>query len=128
MSRIILDETRRAQASRALAWSRLFVLGMLAGMVLILARVSQLKLLPDASLRAATGHVNSGSNSAVASTPTRIRSRSRNAASGNNASHTSSGRNTIPSRMETDSVRSPQKYAKITAAWVIPDDSWPNRR
>ena len=53
MSRIILDETRRAQASRVSAWSRLLVLGMLAGLLLILVRVAQLKLRPDASLRAA---------------------------------------------------------------------------
>ncbi len=53
MSRRILDDTRRAQASRASAWSRLFVLGMLAGLVLILVRVTQLKLFPEASLRAA---------------------------------------------------------------------------
>ena len=39
--------------SRVSAWSRLFVLGMLAGLLVILGRVTQLKLLPAAPLRAA---------------------------------------------------------------------------
>ncbi len=49
----LLDETRRAQADRVSAWSRLFVLGMLAGLASVLVRTSQLKLLPGPALRAA---------------------------------------------------------------------------
>lgn len=49
----LLDETRKTQARRISAWSRLFVLGMLAGLASVLVRTSQLKLLPGPALRAA---------------------------------------------------------------------------
>ena len=49
----LLDETRKTQADRISAWSRLLVLGMLVGLASVLVRTSQLKLLPGAALRAA---------------------------------------------------------------------------
>ena len=46
-------DSRKTQADRAGAWSRLFVAGVLAGLVIVLGRVGQLKLAPATTLQAA---------------------------------------------------------------------------
>ncbi len=49
----LIDATRRTQAHRVSAWSRLLVLGMLTGLACVGVRAAQLKLLPGPELRAA---------------------------------------------------------------------------